>query len=60
MVVLMDIEGLRWATDVLNGQRDCPTFNKKDPVQDDSNDFAAIFEKKLQEVSRKEAKHEMH
>ena len=41
MIVIKKIDGMQWASDVMNGQKQFPTFNKD---QDDSDAFAEIFE----------------
>lgn len=41
MIVIKKIDGMQWASDVMNGHKQFPTFNKD---QDDSDAFAEIFE----------------
>ena len=46
MTRIKQIDGIMWASDILNGQKEFPTFNKKKHVSaEDSSagDFAPIF-----------------
>ena len=48
-VKIKKIDGLRWALDVMNGQRSFPTFNKSN----DKNDFDQIFKEACKKEKKK-------
>ncbi len=41
VILIKKIDGMQWASDVMNGQKQFPTYNNG---QDDSDAFADIFE----------------
>ena len=50
MTRIKHIDGIMWASDILNGQKEFPTFNKKEPDAAAERaaagaDFARVFSK---------------
>ena len=52
MVKILQVDGIRYAADVMTGQQPFPSFNKIDPLQkEEDSDFAQVFKKACAEVS---------
>ena len=55
MIQMLHIDGIKWAADILNGNRQFPTFNETDHVKkDEADDFADIFAAELSKIPSEE------
>ena len=57
MVEILRVDGIRYAADVMSGQRQFPSFNKIDPLkQEEDTDFAQVFSEACAEVDLRKEK----
>lgn len=57
MVEILQVDGIRYAADVMSGQRRFPSFNKIDPLkQEEDTDFAQVFLEACAEVDLRKEK----
>lgn len=51
MVEILQVDGIRYAADVMSGQKQFPSFNKIEPSQKETDDdFSQVLDKACEEL----------